>query len=146
MTTALTITPADSAYDPERECIQEANESAYRRMSDIDAELTQATNDLLSAIVTMRLWEENPDGPHTLAAAARLAGDAAVTLDTLARSLECPPPARTGGSPCSGRWTTPPATSGGRSPSARTAPGSLPSRRRSPGPGPTSTSCSSWTT
>jgi hypothetical protein len=58
-------------------------------MSDIDAELTQATNDLLSAIVTMRLWEENPDGSHTLADAARLAGDAAVTLDTLARSITC---------------------------------------------------------
>ncbi len=90
MTTTLTVTPTDTAYDPERECIQEANESEYRRISDLDAELTQVTNDLLSAIVTMRLWEENPDGPHTLADAARLAGDAAVTLDTLARSIACP--------------------------------------------------------
>ncbi len=87
------IVTTDDAYDPKRECIQEANESAYRRMSDLDAELSQITNDLLSAIVTMRLWEENPDGPHTLADAARLAGDAAVTLDTLSRSLTCPLPA-----------------------------------------------------
>ncbi len=90
MSTTLMETPTDTAFDPEREAINDANDSEYRRLSDIDAELTQATNDLLSAIVTMRLWEETPDGPHTLADAARLAGDAAVTLDILARSIACP--------------------------------------------------------
>ncbi len=81
------IAISNTAYEPEREAVNEANREEsrafYLRRLAVDAALTEATIALGTAQISMGLWEEDPRESWWLRGAAADARRVAAILDRL---------------------------------------------------------------